>query len=70
MGSTLTKEELFQRAINALHDNSPTSAKDSGIMLSTLQILDKEYHVIYHRNSTSKVWFVYNMTNSDGSPVT
>jgi hypothetical protein len=70
MGTNLTKEELYQRALDAVAENSPTSSTESGIMLSTLHILDKEYHVTYHRDSTSKVWFVYNMTNSHGNPVT
>ena len=47
MAITLTKQELLQRAIDSIPKNLPTLAEETGIMLSTLQILGKNYHVTY-----------------------
>jgi hypothetical protein len=69
METNLTKEELYQRALEAVAENIPTPSAARGIMLSTLHILGKEYHVTYHRESNSNVWFVHNMMNSDGTPI-
>lgn len=65
----LSREYLFRLAIIAIPQPLPELAEQTGILTSNLNTGTNEFQVTYLRNPATGVWYVSDIVNPDGSPL-